>query len=38
MTRTKEPGPAVCGEPDSPRLSYVKLALLMFEQILNFYL
>ncbi|OOV48647.1 hypothetical protein B1J94_10505 [Leptospira kirschneri serovar Grippotyphosa] len=37
LTRAKEPGPAACGKPDSPRLSYVELALLMLEQILIFY-
>ncbi|EKO16791.1 hypothetical protein [Leptospira kirschneri] len=27
LTRAKEPGPAACGKPDSPRFSYVELTL-----------
>ncbi|WP_082287290.1 hypothetical protein [Leptospira kirschneri] len=29
LTRAKEPGPAACGKPDSPRFSYVELTLIL---------
>ncbi|EKO17476.1 hypothetical protein LEP1GSC081_0425 [Leptospira kirschneri str. H1] len=32
LTRAKEPGPAACGKPDSPRFSYVELTLVIIKK------
>ncbi|EJO71433.1 hypothetical protein [Leptospira kirschneri] len=32
LTKAKEPGPAACGKPDSPRFSYVELTLLFYSR------